>query len=68
MFLDRQLASDNVEQSIPANKVKSYQALSLENGKPITVANATGESNRIEFMGYMVCSLQRRDARSGTVV
>ena len=36
-------ASENVEQSIPANKVKSYQALSLENGKPITVANATGE-------------------------
>ena len=36
--------SENVEQSIPANKVKSYQALSLENGKPITVANATGDS------------------------
>ena len=25
-------ASENLEQSIPANKVKSYQALSLENG------------------------------------
>ena len=24
--------SENLEQSIPANKVKSYQALSLENG------------------------------------
>ena len=36
-------ASENTEQSIPANKVKSYQALSLENGKPITVANATSK-------------------------
>ena len=35
--------SENLEQSIPANKVKSYQALSLENGKPIIVANATGD-------------------------
>ena len=35
--------SEKLEQSIPANKVKSYQALSLENGKPITVANATGD-------------------------
>jgi cytochrome c-type biogenesis protein len=34
---------ENIEQSIPADKVKSYQALSLENGKPITVANATGD-------------------------
>ena len=68
MPLDRQLVSENVEQSIPANKVKSYQALSLENGKPITVANATGDLNSIEFMGYMVYSLQRRDAGSRTVV
>ena len=36
-------ASENLEQSIPANKVKSYQALSLENGKPLTVVNATGD-------------------------
>ena len=27
----------------PKIKLKSYQALSLENGKPITVANATGK-------------------------
>ncbi len=36
-------ALDNVEQSIPKDKIRSYQALSLENGKPITVANATGK-------------------------
>lgn len=36
-------SSDNVEQSIPKDKVKSYHALSLENGKPITVSNATGD-------------------------
>ena len=35
--------SENLEQSIPANKVKSYQALSLENGKPLTVVNSTGD-------------------------
>ncbi len=42
-FGQSEAASDNVEQSIPKDKVKSYQALSLENGKPITVANATGK-------------------------
>ncbi len=54
-------ASENLEQSIPANKVKSYQALSLENGKPLTVVNATGDLIILNS-GYMVYSLQRRNA------
>ncbi|WP_148685916.1 cytochrome c biogenesis protein CcdA [Candidatus Nitrosocosmicus hydrocola] len=33
---------DNPNQSIPKERIKDYEALSLENGKPITVANATG--------------------------
>jgi cytochrome c-type biogenesis protein len=36
-------SSDNPNQSVPQERIKGYQALSLENGKPITVANATGD-------------------------
>jgi cytochrome c-type biogenesis protein len=36
-------SSDNPNQSIPKDRIKDYEALSLENGKPITVANATGD-------------------------
>jgi len=36
-------SSDNPNQSIPQERIKNYEALSLENGKPITVANATGD-------------------------
>lgn len=35
--------SDNPNQSIPMDRIKNYEALSLENGKPITVTNATGD-------------------------
>ena len=38
-----QVASDNTEQSISKDKIKSYQATSLENGQPLTIANATGK-------------------------
>ena len=34
---------ENTEQSIPQDRVKSYTALSLENGQPIKIANATGK-------------------------
>jgi len=36
-------SSDNPNQSIPKERIKNYEALSLENGKPITIANATGD-------------------------
>src|SRR5215210_4811799 len=36
-------SSDNADQSIPKDRIKGYEALSLENGKPISVSNATGE-------------------------
>lgn len=36
-------SSDNADQSIPKDRIKGYEALSLENGKPITVSNATGK-------------------------
>jgi cytochrome c-type biogenesis protein len=36
-------SSDNPNQFIPKDRIKDYEALSLENGKPITVANATGD-------------------------
>jgi cytochrome c-type biogenesis protein len=36
-------SSDNPNQSVPQERIKNYEALSLENGKPITVANATGD-------------------------
>lgn len=35
--------TDNPNQSIPQDRVKSYQALSLETGKPISIENATGK-------------------------
>lgn len=34
---------DNPNQSIPQDKIKSYQALSLETGKPVTIQNTTGK-------------------------
>ncbi len=34
---------DNADQSIPKDRIKGYEALSLENGKPTTVSNATGK-------------------------
>ncbi len=36
-------STDNPDQSVPQERIKNYEALSLENGKPITVANATGD-------------------------
>jgi cytochrome c-type biogenesis protein len=36
-------SSDNADQSIPEDRIKGYKALSLENGKPMTVSNATGD-------------------------
>lgn len=36
-------SSETIDQSIPHDRVKSYQALSLDSGKPITVENATGD-------------------------
>ncbi|MDN5845602.1 MAG: redoxin domain-containing protein [Candidatus Nitrosocosmicus sp.] len=35
--------ADDPNQSIPKDRVKSYQALSLESGQPVTIANATGD-------------------------
>jgi cytochrome c-type biogenesis protein len=35
--------TDNPNQSIPQDRVKSYQALSLETGKPVDIENATGK-------------------------
>ncbi len=42
-FAQSTTPSDNPNQSIPQERIKNYEALSLENGNPITVANATGD-------------------------
>lgn len=36
-------SSETIDQSISHDRIKSYQALSLDNGKPITIENATGD-------------------------
>lgn len=38
-----QSTTDNPNQSIPQDRIKLYQALSLENGKPLTIENASGK-------------------------